>query len=123
MDNRAILRLLGDILKNLDKVEKKIVADSWAETDELFSAIRGAEKKLSSAGKDIPARITADPVFAARYTDLKDQVSARITDVARSIESWKLTQLKKIAAARNVTNSLNRYFKTPDTSFYVDKKE
>ncbi len=123
MDDREILRLLGDILKKLERIEKKVRADRWPEVNEIFASIRSQEEKLTDPKNDIPARLASDPAFSSRYLELKEKAEARIRDVTRAIESWKETQLLRIAQSRNLTDALNRYSRPPDTSFFVDKKE
>jgi hypothetical protein len=123
MDEKDILNKLGRVSNKLVKVGENIKNDNWDMVGKLLSQVNGIQEKIKNSPVSVETFLAQSPSFKKEYTFIKGKLLEQIKQNNAAIEEWKVKHTEKIASSKNALDNISKYYKPPDTSYYIDRKE
>jgi hypothetical protein len=123
MDENQILTLLTRISTKLDKGEACIKKNEWEAVGKLMTEVNTLQEKIKKNDPPVETLLSNNPSFQNRYKPLKKSLLDKTNRVISAIENWKLEYTEKITASKNLLDNISKYYKPPNSSYYIDQEE
>jgi len=123
MSEKEILELLKHMLEKLDQGKDFIKENRWKDVGNTFSQIMETQEKIKNNNPSVEALISGNTSFKKEYEPLKEKLISRTKEIISIIKEWRLEQTGKISGSKNLLDSLSKYYKPTNSSYYIDTKE
>ncbi|MCP4220523.1 MAG: hypothetical protein GY765_38195 [bacterium] len=123
MDEKQILSLLSGMLEKLKQIPASINENNWNKVSELLTAVTDIETKIKNCGISIDDLAANNSVFSEDYSSIKAQLLDQVEKNRALLEEWITGGVERIAGSRTVLDNISKYYKPPNTSYFIDKNE
>ncbi len=119
----TILAHMAAILKGLESIQPLLELGDLDTVVTKSNLVVDLQKKIKDTGVDIDALLENDQTFANQYYPLKANVLTLIDANTAAIKEWKINNSNKVTGSTEKIDQITKYFKSPQTSYFIDKHE